>query len=546
MTTFAPPAKGQWISLRDHFPHALTPEYERLLCAAMPEGERGPFAEYGMPVATLVARTVHGHVYVAPEPLLGGFRDGLPPRPLLWLAARVAPPFRRRNRRARTALAERPWLADAARWSASERASWADRCAALQGEDPAALDAAGLADHLRRAQALADDGYRRHFSLHGPDLLPTGLLVAWCLDRGIAADDVLPVLAGSSPASLGRGPELEALRAAVARRRWPPETLEALRAAAPVELSAFLAVHGCRVVTGYDLDAQTLGELPALVVTLAGAPPVSAAAEADRDAAAEGAVAALRARVRPGEHRDLERLVGDARATFGMRDDNGGLTAAWPVGLLRRAMLAAGRHLAERGALHDPAHGLELTVAELVALLLGGSEAPSGGEVEARAEDRVRRSRLVPPPSLGPEADLPLDALPRPMRTVARAQLVLRDTFTAPLDGRRDLDGDGVGTAVVQGRACVARDPADALSRLAPGDVLVATGTTPAYNLALSLAAAVVVEEGGLLSHAAVIARELGLTAVIGAAGAMAAVPDGALVEVDPVAGRVRVLASAP
>ena len=83
MTTFAPPAKGQWISLRDHFPHALTPEYERLLCAAMPEGERGPFAEYGMPVATLVARTVHGHVYVAPEPLLGGFRDGLPPRPLL-------------------------------------------------------------------------------------------------------------------------------------------------------------------------------------------------------------------------------------------------------------------------------------------------------------------------------------------------------------------------------------------------------------------------------------------------------------------------------
>jgi pyruvate,water dikinase len=54
-----------------------------------------------------------------------------------------------------------------------------------------------------------------------------------------------------------------------------------------------------------------------------------------------------------------------------------------------------------------------------------------------------------------------------------------------------------------------------------------------------------VVEEGGLLSHAAVIARELGLTAVIGASGAMATVPDGALVEVDPGAGRVRVLAPA-
>jgi pyruvate,water dikinase len=45
------------------------------------------------------------------------------------------------------------------------------------------------------------------------------------------------------------------------------------------------------------------------------------------------------------------------------------------------------------------------------------------------------------------------------------------------------------------------------------------------------------------MSHAAVIARELGLPALIGAAGAMAAIPDGAIVEVDPVAGRVRVLA---
>ena len=46
------------------------------------------------------------------------------------------------------------------------------------------------------------------------------------------------------------------------------------------------------------------------------------------------------------------------------------------------------------------------------------------------------------------------------------------------------------------------------------------------------------------LAHAAVIARELGLSGVIGAAGAMDDIPDGALVEVDPVAGRVRVLST--
>jgi phosphohistidine swiveling domain-containing protein len=130
------------------------------------------------------------------------------------------------------------------------------------------------------------------------------------------------------------------------------------------------------------------------------------------------------------------------------------------------------------------------------------------------------------------------------MRTVARALFALREASTAPVGHRAGLDGDGIGATVYRGRACVATDPGDALDRLEPGDVLVAFGTTPAYNLVLSIVGAVVVEEGGLLSHAAVIARELGLSAVIGAAGAMDDIPDGALVEVDPVAGQVRVLST--
>jgi phosphohistidine swiveling domain-containing protein len=540
--TFQAPAKGEWISLRDHFPRALTPEYERLLCTAMPAGERIPFAEYGMPVDTLVVKPVHGHVYVAPQPLLGGFSSSLPPRPVLWAAARVVPAFRRRTKAARRALAERPWLADAERWYASERAEWSARGAALQADDVDLLDARALVAHLQRARALADAGYQRHFSLHGPDLIPTGLLLAWCLDRGVPADAVLDVLTGHSPASLGRGGALDALRAAAALAPTPPATIDELRAIAGPELDAFLAEFGGRLITGYDLDSLSLGELPALVVNLAR--PVPARADAP-----VADLAGLRGMVPGSDHAELERLVADAQATFGMRDDNGALTAAWPVGLLRRAMLAAGRALAEQGRLHHPHHALEVTVDEL-ATMLTGSALDRGGlsadAVQERAADRAERSRLVPPLQLGPTVDIPLDALPAPMRTIARAQLALRDTFTAPLDGRHDLDGDGIGTTVVRGRACVAADPADALARIEPGDVLVATGTTPAFNLVLSLAGAVVVEEGGLLSHAAVIARELGLTAVIGAGGAMAAIPDGALIEVDPVAGRVRVLAAAP
>ena len=88
----------------------------------------------------------------------------------------------------------------------------------------------------------------------------------------------------------------------------------------------------------------------------------------------------------------------------------------------------------------------------------------------------------------------------------------------------------------------VATDADDAFDRLAPGDVLVVSMTTTAYNVVLAVCGALVVEEAGPLSHAGVMARELGLPAVLGASGAVTAIPDGALVEVDPARGSVRVL----
>jgi len=94
-----------------------------------------------------------------------------------------------------------------------------------------------------------------------------------------------------------------------------------------------------------------------------------------------------------------------------------------------------------------------------------------------------------------------------------------------------------VGTEPYTGRACVAATPEDALAKLEPGDVLVTTTTTPAYEAILPIAGAVVTEHGGLISHSALMARELGLPAVVGVARATAAIPDGAKIEVDPSPG---------
>jgi pyruvate,water dikinase len=60
--------------------------------------------------------------------------------------------------------------------------------------------------------------------------------------------------------------------------------------------------------------------------------------------------------------------------------------------------------------------------------------------------------------------------------------------------------------------------------------------------MVLPLAGAIVTAEGGALSHAAVLARELGIPAVVGALDALTRIPDGAIVEVDADRGEVRIV----
>ncbi|MDI1460625.1 PEP/pyruvate-binding domain-containing protein [Catellatospora sp. KI3] len=78
----------------------------------------------------------------------------------------------------------------------------------------------------------------------------------------------------------------------------------------------------------------------------------------------------------------------------------------------------------------------------------------------------------------------------------------------------------------------------DDFARMRPGDVLVCRTTDPAWTPLFRLACAVVTETGGVLSHAAIVAREFGIPAVV-AAEATTALTDGAPVTVDGTAGTV-------
>jgi pyruvate,water dikinase len=74
-----------------------------------------------------------------------------------------------------------------------------------------------------------------------------------------------------------------------------------------------------------------------------------------------------------------------------------------------------------------------------------------------------------------------------------------------------------------------------------PGDIIVAPATTSAWTPLFGVAAGLVTEHGGLLSHSGVVAREYGLPAVLGVPDALSRIADGDLLEIDGSAGTVRI-----
>jgi pyruvate,water dikinase len=515
-----------------------------LLSEAFSKGFGDGMATFGSPLKTIEMRWINGKFYRRLVPLVGGGRDLPPPPPaVLRLVTRLHPAFRKAEKRAKESFETKRWRSELRRWEDEWKPSITKQNLVFADVDVAALTHAELADHVAGLHAHLRETTALHFRLHVSDMGPLGNLMIHLEDWGLHRDDTFRALVAASPATRTPAERLRGVADALRAAGTDPAavtSLDEVRAASPEAaalLDEFLRFHGWRLTTGYDLEDRCLIELPELVVRsirAASARSERDATEADRSAADE------RARLRdevPVEYRaQFDELVDDARSLYNLRDENGPLTVEWPSGLLRRAVLEAGRRLGLDAGV------FELTVDEVVARLRGAT-GPDGAEIARRAEERRMWAALTDVPArLGPEeGPPPLDAMPEHLRRMTRIVTTVDDTLEAVKDAE-PLTGTGIGSAPYVGTARVVRDAAEALGAVEPGDVIVAPYTAPTYNAVLSMAGALVTEQGGLLCHAAVIARELELPAVIGAADAMTRIPDGATVEVDPVAGRVTVL----
>jgi pyruvate,water dikinase len=133
---------------------------------------------------------------------------------------------------------------------------------------------------------------------------------------------------------------------------------------------------------------------------------------------------------------------------------------------------------------------------------------------------------LTPPPFIGQPPKGPPD------NVIGRA---MTNFFGAPpqvADAPDQLKGSPGSRGVVSGPAFIARS-LDEAKAIQPGQILVAMTTMPAWTPFFGVAAAVVTETGGALSHCAIVAREYGIPAVVGAHGAMRAISPGQMIKVD-------------
>ena len=559
---FEKPGTGTWNLDTGHFGADSSRICQDLIRVGCANGSAEGFALMGAPLKQLDAEFVRGRFYMRMTPLVGSGLDlPTPPAPVLWLAARLHPAFRRAEKTAKQSLADRFWMAEHQRWVDEWRPSLDADCRRFANVNLASLTDEELADHLDELYELTVFGTTLHFRLHVSDLGPIGLLLVNARKWGLDSSDVMMTLSGHSPATNAPGEALAAIRRIAADQPTPPATLDDVREMSPEAgrlLDAFLDEYGWRLTTGYDIRALTLGEMPSTILTAINSGPASTVTIDFNDEAVrvgEEALANLREKVDPAHLAELEQMVTDARALYGLRDENGPFTYQWPAGLLRRAVLEVSRRLEAAGLLpevggsgsDDPNDTVfDLSAAEMSGLLRRAAT-PSVDEVAERARVRREGMLLEAPATLGRiEDDPPLWTMPKNLRQFLDAIFTVVEMLENENQASEtsQLSGVGIGTKTYVGRACVVLEADEAIANLEPGDVLVVPYTVPTYNAVLSIAGAVVSDSGGLLCHAAVIAREYGIPAVVGTGCGTSTIPDGATVEVNPVTGSVTVLSS--
>jgi pyruvate,water dikinase len=224
----------------------------------------------------------------------------------------------------------------------------------------------------------------------------------------------------------------------------------------------------------------------------------------------------------------VQKALGWAQSVGEVREDSiASIGLAYPR--LRENLKEIGRRMADAKAIRQPVDIFWLKAEEIESRfpLIQAQETlqPMTEAIEKRRKRREAEARIMPPTQLPP----------------SKTYMGIPIEVFVPGEGGAEagrLKGVGASAGLVTGTACVLRGPED-FDRMRPGGILVAKLTTPAWTPLFAMAAGVVTDIGGPLSHGSIVAREYGIPAVLGTGAATRVIETGQQITVDGDAGYV-------
>lgn len=556
LSDFLPPSPGIWELEVTHTVRPCSRAFGAVVPAPSTAGFRNSTERYGLLLDAMEFAAINNYMYVCLR-AVGAPKvpKGPPPKALFTIMTKVHPEIRRRNRKITEVFANKLWRSDIQRWDNEIKPVIAHQNAELQGVDLGSLSDGQLIDHLAACFDAVGRAWFQHHSLNSTSLLPLGdFLVHVQQWTDQSPGTVMQLFRGASPASNGAATELLAVGAALKEEPTSTALLDRADSAAILEdllaqpghigetVRRYLDTTGVRLATGYDFADLTFAEMPDLLVNNIRSTMKSHVTGYD------DGVATLESAVRdkvPDEHRaEFDDLLAEARAAYRIRDERTYYNDTWSTGIARRAILEAGRRLVGAGRLHAADHAVDLTPDELTAALRGGG--PSSDEIASRVAFRLTHTMADAPALIGgtPSPPPPADWLPHDAARAQRAiAMVIGLMFTEQPGSAQSatVKGFGASPGTVVGNARLVLAPAE-MERIRQGDILVTGFTSPAFNGVLPIISAVVTDRGGSLSHAALVAREFGIPAVVGCGNATRLIKDGMLIKVDGANGTVDIL----
>lgn len=443
------------------------------------------------------------------------------------------------------------------RWQAEHAPRLRELTTQLQQIPPADATNAALLVALDEAVAISSEAWTIHFRVALPMLLSMQTFDEFYADLfGGTEADGHALIVGMESESVKAGFGISDL-AALAREQGLAEVIIATPPAALLPalgelaagqvfltaLDAYLDAYGLRQDL-FDYSVPTWQEDPSPALAT-----VRAYLLSGRDARAEHAAMAASAEAAQAAAREhlavypeavrgqFEALLQLARYGAFLQEEHNFYIDQRITALTRLLALRIGERLVQEGTLLAPGDIFLLYLHEVRAILAGVPDGPPASTQALTARRRAEMAQaatLTPPPFIGrPPAGPP--PMSNPME---RGMLRFFGGPPQPSTTPGQLKGTPGSRGTVTGVARVARTLEEAQD-LAPGEILVAVTTMPPWTPLFGIASAVVTETGGPLSHCAIVAREYGIPAVVGAAGATQAIQTGQEITVDGGGGLV-------